>query len=332
MTNRECVIKTIHFEPAERLPYSVGFTQQMLDKMVAYTGNPSYANTLNNYTISLDLIKPQRALGNERYVDEYGVIWNKSGADKDIGVIDNISIPDITDLPAELIPPVDEAFIRAQMEHLVKTKGDNFSVAMIGFSLFERAWTLRGMEDLLCDMIMEPDAVHALMQRITARNLQIVDIALEYDIDAVYFGDDWGQQKGLIMGATHWRTFIKPYVAQMYGRVREGGKYVAAHSCGDIRELFDELHEMGLNIYQTFQPEIYTYAYADKLRGKITIWGGISTQIDLPFKSPTEIKGVVQALRAAFHSGGLIAGPTHGVPGDVPPENIIAMIEALEEA
>ena len=330
MTNRECVLKAIHFERAERVPYSVGFTHQMLEKMIAYTGNPDYASTIGDYTVSLDLIKPQRPLGNERFIDEYGVVWNKSGADKDIGVIDAARIGDIAQLPDDLIPPVDEAFIRAQMEHLIQIKGDNFSVAQIGFSLFERAWTLRGMEDLLCDMLMEPEAVHELLRRITDRNLKILDIALEYDIDAVYFGDDWGQQKGLIMGPSHWRTFMKPYLTQMYGKVRAAGKYVAQHSCGDIRALFDDLYEMGLNIYQTFQPEIYTYQYAEKLRGKISIWGGISTQMDLPFRTPEGIKEVVKELLAAFSGGGLIAGPTHAVPADVPPENIIAMMEVLE--
>ena len=167
-------------------------------------------------------------------------------------------------------------------------------------------------------------------EMITRRNLQVLDIALEYDIDGFYFGDDWGQQKGLIMGPECWRRFIKPYLARMYARVHEAGKYVVQHSCGDIREIIDDLYEIGLNMYQTFQPEIYGYDYSRVLRGKIAIWGGVSTQRDLPVKTPEEVAQVTRELLAAFPEGGLVAGPTHAVPGDVPPENLLAMLAVLE--
>ena len=250
--------------------------------------------------------------------------------DKDIGVVDRYLLEDAEDLDALELPDVDEDFIRSKMEELVSTAGDRFRVAGIGFSLFERAWTLRGMENLLCDMMLDPGFVHALLARITERNLKILDIALEYDVDGVYFGDDWGQQRGLIMGPACWRTFLKPYLAQLYGRVHAAGKYVIQHSCGDIREVMEDLYEIGLNLYQTFQPEIYGYAYAEKLYGKIAIWGGVSTQRDLPVKSPEEIRQVTRELLAAFPHGGLVAAPTHSVPFDVPPENIDAMLSVLQ--
>lgn len=330
MTNRERVIAALNFQQPDYTPYSVGFTGQMLDKMIAHTGRADYESTINNHICMVDLIKPQVEVGPELFRDEYGVVWNKSGVDKDIGVVDKYLLEDTGDLETFELPPVDEAFIREQMEELVGSAGDRFRVAGIGFSLFERAWTLRGMENLLCDMIAEPEFVHALLDRITRRNLEILDIALEYDIDGVYFGDDWGQQRGLIMGPHCWRTFIKPCLARLYGRVHEAGKYVAQHSCGDVREVMEDLHEVGLNMYQTFQPEIYGYDYAEKIYGKITIWGGISTQRDLPVKTPEQIRQVTRELLAAFPHGGLVAAPTHAVPGDVPPENIDAMLSVLE--
>ena len=255
-------------------------------------------------------------------------MWNKSGADKDIGVVEKYRIEDPSD-PVEL-PPVDAAFVRGQMKRLNEEAGDRFRVAGIGFSLFERAWTLRGMENLLCDMMAEPEFVHDLLEKITARNLALIDLALESDFDGFYFGDDWGQQRGLIMGPKCWRTFILPCLEKMYGKVRRAGKAVLQHSCGDIREVMDDLHEIGLNVYNTFQPEIYGYGYAKKIDGRIAIWGGISTQRDLPFKTPEEIRQVTRDLLSAFPHGGLIAAPTHDIPGDALPENVIAMWETLE--
>lgn len=329
MTNRERVYAALRFEKPDYVPHSIDFTQQMLDKMLVYTQNPGYLSTINNHFSVTHLCKPQVELQPDYFMDEYGVVWNKSGVDKDIGVVDKYLLQDPADLANYSLPPVDEAFIRQKMEHLMQTAGDNFRVANIGFSLFERAWTLRGMENLLCDMIEEPEFVHDLLGRITQRNLQILDIALEYDIDCFQFGDDWGQQRGLIMGPALWRAFIKPYLTQMYSKIRSAGKWVAQHSCGDIREVMDDLVEIGLDMYQTFQPEIYGYEYAEKLYGKITIWGGISTQRELPMKSPEEICQITKNLLSYFPHGGLVAAPTHAIPGDVPPENVEAMLSVL---
>ena len=327
MTRRDRVKAAIRFEKPDFTPYQINFTGQMREKMRNYAGEEFFPK-IDNHLCQIDLTKPQRDLGNERSVDEYGVVWNKSGADKDIGVVEKYRIEDPSD-PVEL-PPVDAGFIREQMKRLNEEAGDRFRVAGIGFSLFERAWTLRGMENLLCDMMAEPEFVHDLLEKITARNLALIDLALESDFDGFYFGDDWGQQRGLIMGPKCWRTFILPCLEKMYGRVRRAGKAVLQHSCGDIREVMDDLYEIGLNVYNTFQPEIYGYGYAEKIDGRIAIWGGISTQRDLPFKTPEEIRQVTRDLLAAFPRGGLIAAPTHDIPGDALPENVIAMWETLE--
>ncbi len=329
MTNRERVLSAIHFEKPDFTPYQIGFTGQMRRKMADYAGE-DFFKRINNHIFQTELGLPQTNVGPYLSKDEFGVVWNKSGADKDIGVIDSILLEDVEDLDSFELPPVDEAFVRSRMEALIKNSGDNFRMAGFGFSLFERGWTLRGMENLLCDMMAEPEFVHALLGKITKRNLEVIDIALDYDFDCFYFGDDWGQQNGLIMGPSCWREFIKPRLAEMYGKVRKAGKYVAQHSCGDVREIMDDLYEVGLNMYNTFQPEIYGYDYAKNIYGKITIWGGISTQRDLPVKTPDEIREVTKSLLAAFPHGGLVAAPTHAIPGDARPENVIAMLEVLE--
>jgi uroporphyrinogen decarboxylase len=121
-------------------------------------------------------------------------------------------------------------------------------------------------------------------------------------------------------------------MARLYGRVKSRGKYVMQHSCGDNRELFGDLIDIGLDCYQTFQPEIYDIAETKKQYGdKLTFWGGVSTQRALPWLSPQgvkdEIARIVKALRS---NGGLIIAPTHAVPYDVPPENLLAMIEVFQ--
>ena len=336
MTNRERVIEALNFRQTDKLPYNVSLTKQMRDKMLADSKGKECWENINNHIREADMNKPQIELMGKSgyYIDEFGVVWNKNGADKDIGVIEGELISSPDDFLKYNFPEIDEKFLHSKCEYIVANKGENFTFANIGFSLFERAWTLCGMESLLCYMITDLDFVHELLQKITDYNLKKIDIALQYDLDGMFFGDDWGQQKGLIMGETYWREFIKPYVTQMYKKAKDAGRFVGQHSCGDIRDILDDVIDAGLNVYQTFQPEIYDLKeYKKILDNRLTIWGGISTQVDLPVRTPEEIAKITQETIDIFwKNGGYIGAPTHAVPFDVPVENLIAMIEVFERA
>ncbi len=103
----------------------------------------------------------------------------------------------------------------------------------IGFSLWERAWTLRGFANMMMDFYDNPRFVKELLHTIAAYNIAHLSEAMQYDIDAVYFGDDWGQQRGLQMGSDLWLEFIFPELKRMYGAVRREDRYVFIHSLMD---------------------------------------------------------------------------------------------------
>nr|MBP8990148.1 uroporphyrinogen decarboxylase [Clostridia bacterium] len=262
--------------------------------------------------------------------DDFGVVWNRTGADKDIGVVDHIILTEPS-LSNYRFPDLDPDQIHREYQALMDRRDDTFKLGSIGFSLFERAWTLRGMENLLMDMVLEPDFVDELLQAILTYHLKVIDIALQYDIDGFHFGDDWGQQKGLIMGPSYWRRFIKPVLAVMYDRVKQKNKYISQHSCGDIHEILPDLIDIGLDVYQTVQPEIYDLQTLKRDFGRhLTFWGGISTQRLLPFGTPEEVRRVTrETIKMMGKGGGYIAAPTHAIPGDVPPENVIALLQVL---
>ena len=332
MTNRERVIAAINFQKPDFVPYHLRFTKPAHDKVVAYTGDPEYKFHINRHLKITSLHKPFIRIDETRIKDEFGAVRNNEGTADDggVGVLDGVILKEPEDLDTYEFPPIDEAWIRSRAEKLSKSDPDNFRVLAIEVILFERAWSLRGMENFLCDMILEPDFAHALLDKITDWILGVLDIALEYEFDCVYFQDDWGQQKGLIMGPELWRTYIKPRFAKIADKIHAAGKYVAHHSCGDLRDIMGELHETGIDIYQTFQPEIYGLEYAKVLReSHVAIWGGISTQRDLPFKTAEEMEAITRELLAAFPEGGLIAAPTHDLYGDARPENIVAMTNVL---
>ena len=172
-----------------------------------------------------------------------------------------------------------------------------------------------GMENILCSMVTCPDECEEFFTKIGDYFCHLVDIALEYDFDGIYFGDDWGQQKGLIMGAEHWRHYIKPQMARLYKKVKDKGLFVLQHSCGDCHEILPDLIEIGLDCYQTFQPEVYDIVKIKELYGdKLSFWGGVSTQQVLPFVSPEEVKKeCIRIFDTIHNNGGLIIAPTHAL-------------------
>ena len=322
----------LNHQETDVVPYHADFTTAEGERLAAYTGVPDYAQQMGAHLCSMQYsgwpacIDPVREL----FRDDFGVCWDRSGVDKDIGVIKRPVIPE-PDLSLWREPALDEARLRREFEETLAYRGDRFTFAGIGFSMFERAWSLCGMEDALVYMLLEPDFMHGLLDAICDYNLKIIGIAAEYDFDGFYFGDDWGQQKGLIMGPQNWRTFIKPRMARMYAAVKARGWRVLQHSCGDIAELFPDLIDIGLDCYQTFQPEIYNIEAVKREYGRdLTFWGGISTQRLLPYAAPDEVRRqTARIMRIMRSGGGYIAAPTHAVPPDVPPENITAMFDVF---
>jgi len=331
MTRRERVIAAIRHQETDSTPYTVDLTGQARDRLLDYVGDPGYIDRIGTHVISAGYRQAEE-IRPGYFRDRFGVVWNRTGVDKDIGVIDSLLIPEPT-LENWELPVLEEEAWRTQIEHALATSDGRYVMASVGFALFERAWSLRGMENVLVDMVAEPGFVDEFLDALCEFNLRVIDIALEYPIDGIHFGDDWGQQKGLIMGPGHWRRFIKPRIARMYERAKRGGKFVSQHSCGDILELFPDLIDIGLDVYQTFQPEIYDIAAVKREFGRdLTFWGGISTQRALPFLSPEQIRRLTRDTVATMRpGGGYIVAPTHAIPGDVPPENIVAMVEAMKE-
>jgi uroporphyrinogen decarboxylase len=159
--------------------------------------------------------------------------------------------------------------MRASAMQAIADSGDHFVVVGFGFGLFERTWTLRGFTNLFLDFYDHPAFVHELLGAIADWNIAQLRHALDFDIDAVLFGDDWGMQRGVIMGPGRWREFIKPRVRQMYGLVRSKGRKVFIHSCGKVDELFPDLIECGVDVFNPFQPEVMDTA---ALLRKNSVW------------------------------------------------------------
>jgi uroporphyrinogen decarboxylase len=309
----------------------MGFTKEAREKLQSHYGCDDLEVPLENHFLKLGRdIGLFTDLGDDRVRDVFGVVWDRS-VDKDIGNVEGHALPRPTLSGYEFPDPHDPRFFD-EIPGKIEKFADRFRVFQLGFSLYERAWTLRGLENLLIDFLDHPAFVHELFAAIADYNIAQVEEALKYDIDAVYFGDDWGQQHGLQMGPATWREFVYPVLRRMYEVVRDAGKFVMIHSCGDVDELFDDLIEIGLNCFNPFQPEVMDiYRLLPAYRGRLAFHGGMSTQRVLPFGSPDEVRAETERLLALGREGGYIFAPAHDVEGDVPLANMLTMIETVQQ-
>ena len=329
MNKRQVVRLAIEGRRVPYVPWHCNFTVEAAGKLQKHFGRDDLEQALDNHFVKLGRdIGVFADLGNDRFRDVFGVVWDRS-IDKDIGVVEGCILPEPTLRGYDFPDPLNSRFF-ADIPNILSRYGDCFRVFKIGFSLYERAWSLRGMENLMMDFLDHPDFVRRLLRSIADYNIAHFTEALKYDIDAVYFGDDWGQQTSLQMGPRLWRQFILPELKRMYSPVRDAGKCVFIHSCGKVDELFDDLIDIGLNCFNPFQPEVMdVFDILKRYKGRLAFHGGLSTQRTLPYGSTEDVRNSTRKLLEAGSDGGYIFAPAHAVEGDVPLENMLAFIDVL---
>ena len=331
MNKREVIRTVLRHERPPYVPWSFGFTLEAKEKLRLHYGpNEDLEMVLGNHLLRLGSdIGFFTDVGPNLVQDVFGVVWDRS-IDKDIGDVKNAVLSKPTLKGYSFPDPVDLRFF-ADIPEKITRYGDRFRVYQIGFSLWERAWTMRGFQNIMMDFYDHPGFVRDLLRSICDYNIAQIDKALEFDIDGVYFGDDWGQQRGLQMGPKLWREFIYPALKVMYGEVKKADKVVMIHSCGDVDELFDDLIAIGLNCFNPFQPEVMdVHALMDRYHGRLAFHGGLSTQQTLPYGTVEEVRRETLSLIEHGKQGGYILSPAHDVEGDVSLDNMLTFIETAQ--
>ncbi len=333
MNNRERVLKALSHAQPDQVPYDIRFTVPAREKMARHYGDADFESKLGN---CFTWLRPH--LPDARFVevapniwqDEFGVQWDRH-IDQDIGVVCNRLVTAENVDEFEFADPNDPRRYE-RFDHVVAAHGDTVALVSLGFSLFERAWTLTGMEPLLMAMATGDRLADVLLDRILEFNLAVIENACTDKVDIFRFGDDWGHQRGVLMGPDLWRRYIKPRFAAMCGAVKQKGKLTMLHCCGKVDELFDDLIECGLDIFNPFQPEVMDVFDIKRSYGTmLSFYGGISIQRTLPFGTVDQVRDEVRRLIDEVGAqGGYIASPSHDIPGDARPENIATMIEVLQ--
>jgi len=228
--------------------------------------------------------------------------------------------------------------IRKQAKRLSETT-DLAIMAGFGGNLLEWGQYLCRNDQFLIDLIESPRKVEALLDRLTGMHLQNLELfldAVEGHVQIIQMGDDLGTQLAPQISPSMYRRFFKPRHKLIFERVRRrSGLHLFLHSCGAIAPLLPDLIDIGVEIINPVQtsargmePERLKREFGKDL----TFWGGgCDTQSVLPNGTEREIdEHVRKRFEILAPGGGFVFTQVHNIMPNVPPENIVAMIEAAK--
>jgi uroporphyrinogen decarboxylase len=205
---------------------------------------------------------------------------------------------------------------------------------------FERAHMMQGLDNFLVNMSLEPGFAEALLAKIASLCYRLMDNFLDEAgpwLDLVKFGDDLGTQAGLMISPEMYRRMLKPVHAEMIRHIKaKTGAKIFFHSDGDVFDLVPDFIEIGIDVLNPVQTSAGKMADLVELKrrygDRITFCGGIDTQRILPMGSPAEVAAEVRRVGSILgEGGGWLLAPVHTITNEVPPENILAMVDAARE-
>jgi uroporphyrinogen decarboxylase len=200
-------------------------------------------------------------------------------------------------------------------------------------NIFETAWYMRGFEQMLMDVMTDPELVNALLGRVTDFYVEHFSRVLEAapGIELVFTADDIGDQRGLLMPLERWRTLLQPYHRRLNDAIHGHGARVIYHTDGSIMEAVDGLVEMGIDVLQALQfsaDNMDPVPLKDRFGDRLCFEGGVSVQTTLPFGTAEDVRREVQErIRVLGRGGGYILGPSHWIQAGTSPENIAALFD-----
>lgn len=254
--------------------------------------------------------------------------------------------PTVAALDAYLWPdlhdPARWAGLVEQARRLYETTSYGLVVGcLFGGAVLELSECLRGIESFMLDLVSEPKFADELMERVTEFVItaygEMLDRVGPY-IQVVSMCDDLATQLGPLISPAIYRERIKPRQKRVVEAIRaRTGAKILYHGCGATREFVPDLIDMGIDILNPVQVGAYGMgdtAELKRLYGRdLTFWGGVcDNQRVLPFGTPEQVREETRRrLDDLMPGGGFVAAPIHNIQDGVPPENILAMFETIQE-
>jgi uroporphyrinogen decarboxylase len=251
------------------------------------------------------------------------------------------SIEDLESYPwPDMDDPTRVAHVKAEAQKLAdENKYAVLATPWLAFPL-ERAYAMQRMDRFMSNLGRYPDFARALLTKIAERCKTLMGHFLREvgdHIDMIKIGDDLGMQNSLLMSPKMYREIVKPIHADYISFIKSRTKAkLFFHTDGDVFPLIPDFIEMGVDILNPVQTSAGKMSNLEELKrqfGKNLVFcGAIDTHRILPFGTPDEVRAEVKRIIEILgKDGGYMLSSVHTLLPDVPPENILAMVDAALE-
>jgi uroporphyrinogen decarboxylase len=333
--SRQIVLDAIAHKQTGHIPHMILYHATLGRRLAQYYGVDDLEPLLENAVewigdrLTLSRLEAAGLLRAGEYTDEWGIRWHGVGETRGQVKRPPISQPSLAGyrFPERIAPANLE-----QMKEQAAGSAGKYRVAKLG-ALWEQATFLRGMADLLVDLLLHPRFVHELLDHITAYLLNTLQVyRRELPVDGIWLSDDYGAQSGLLMSPRLWREFIAPRVRRICDAVHAAGFHFILHSDGAISDVIPDIVAMGVDMLHPVQSECVDVRRVKREFGRdITLWGGYGNQGTLVFGAPAQVRREVNALCDEIGAGGgFILSPGLGLQNETPLENAVAFIEVAK--
>lgn len=270
----------------------------------------------------------------ETILDEWGTLWEFrifgiAGIEKEYPLDDWDKLADyqMPRLPGWATDPIAFEKMAAEVKEHQKQFYYKYNNAI---SLFERLIALRPFEDVLCDLYTDEPYIIELLDKLTDYYEKIIAALIKAGVDCIHFGDDLGTQNTLIFSKDIFRAHFKPRYERLMKPIREAGIKISFHSCGQVKDLFPEFADLGVNAIWPQLPIYNMQELADTLRDmKIALTIHTDRAYTMTYGTPEDVKALVKKEFEIFrpNEGGawFYVEPDNGMPY----ENLKALIETI---
>lgn len=236
----------------------------------------------------------------------------------------------------------EKRFWRTLRDNAIKLREKTQRCVLLNFGAgtFQDLHNFRRMDKILIDTVQNPTKLEKLIEYQMEFHINALSVICKYVgdvVDIIVFGDDLAENNGPMISPKTYRKFFKPGHEELCQYVKKHSSMkIFFHTCGSVVKLIPDLIECGIDILNPIQisaknmdPKYLKENFGDD----ITLWGGgADTRSTLNWKSPEEVKIHVKDLLEIFSpGGGYVWNTVHNILPDVPPENIVAMLEAVHE-
>lgn len=299
MTSRERVKRCISFEGPDRIPMSL---PEPFPNDFAWIGQSADPNW-----------KPSRTWVVEdgaQWEDEWGNVWKRFSNTTRGEVIEG-AIKEWPDLDSYEFPTYDKQFRYEEAKKIFDGKPDMYHLGGLPGFPFAIMRYMRLMEVFLADVLLYPDEVMALQQRVVDHLKRCLNCWKWAGADGVIFAEDWGTQERLLISPELWRRMFRPGFEEIVGHANSLGISMFMHCCGYIKDIIPDLRDIGMSVLQLDQPELSGIDWLrETVGGRMTIW----SPVDIQWKLPTGNKELIQAAAKEYieklgsFGGGYMAG------------------------